>query len=88
MMGRLFWFTVEFGSIRELGELRVCECGLISSAGDADNALSPARERRQLLLDAVVGQPVDLHRLQDVAFAIKSFDELFETVEDAKQRLQ
>lgn len=87
MMGRLFWFTVEFGLIRERGELRVYGNGLISSAGDADNALSPACDRRPFSLDAVVRQPVDPHRLQDVLFAIESFDELFEAVGEAKRRL-
>ena len=88
MMGRLFWFTVEFGLIRERGELRVYGSGLISSAGDATNALGPSCDRRPFSLDAVVRQPVDPHRLQDVLFVIESFDELFEAVEEAKRRLE
>lgn len=45
-MGRLFWFTVEFGLIQERDELRVYGSGLISSAKDAANALGPACDRR------------------------------------------
>ncbi len=41
-MARLFWFTVEFGLIREDGGVRVYGSGLISSHGDAANALGPA----------------------------------------------
>src|SRR5580698_8886887 len=33
-MGRLFWFTVEFGVIRERGEIKVYGSGLISSHGE------------------------------------------------------
>src|SRR5690606_19658261 len=39
-MARLFWFTVEFGLIKERGATRIYGSGLISSAGDAANALS------------------------------------------------
>ena len=87
-MGRLFWYSVEFGLIRENGDLRLYGSGLISSAGDAANALSPACDRRPFSLDAVVGQPVDPHRLQEVLFVIDSFDQLFTAVAEAKRRLQ
>ena len=33
-MGRLFWFTVEFGVIRERGKVKVYGSGLISSHGE------------------------------------------------------
>lgn len=86
-MGRLFWFTVEFGLIREQGELRVYGSGLISSAKDAANALGPACDRRPFSLDAILQQPVEIDRLQDVLFVIDTFDELFEAVEEATARL-
>lgn len=86
-MGRLFWFTVEFGLIREQGELRVYGSGLISSAKDAANALGPACDRRPFSLDAILRQPVEIDRLQDILFVIDTFDELFEAVEEATARL-
>ncbi|HEX7051956.1 MAG TPA: phenylalanine 4-monooxygenase [Longimicrobiales bacterium] len=85
-MARLFWFTVEFGLIREEGEIRVYGSGLISSAGDAANALSPRCYRRPFSLDAVLDQPFDIDRFQDALFVIDSFDQLFEAVEEARRR--
>ena len=87
-MARLFWFTVEFGLIRERGALRVYGSGLISSAGDAANALGPACDRRKFALDTVVGQPFEIDRFQDVLFVIDSFDQLFEAVEEMTVRLR
>jgi phenylalanine-4-hydroxylase len=55
-MARLFWFTVEFGLIREAGAVKVYGSGLISSHGDAANALGPTCERRPFSLDAVCAQ--------------------------------
>ncbi len=86
-MARLFWFTVEFGLIREHGEIKVYGSGLISSHGDAANALGPQCERRPFGLEAVLAQPFEIDHLQDVLFVIDSFDELFVTVAEAQRQL-
>ena len=88
MIARLFWFTVEFGLIDDGNGTKVYGSGLISSAADAANALSARCEKRPFELDAVIGQPFDIDRLQDVLFVIESFDQLFEAVADMEQRLR
>ena len=80
-MARLFWFTVEFGLIRERGDVRIYGSGLISSHGDAAHALGPAVERRPFSLQAVIDQPFEIDRFQDVLFVVEHFDQLFEAVE-------
>lgn len=80
-MARLFWFTVEFGLIEERGATRIYGSGLISSHGDAANALGDRCDRRPFDLDAVLGQPFEIDRLQEVLFVIESFEQLFEAVE-------
>ena len=86
-MARLFWFTVEFGLVQELGETRVYGSGLISSAGDAANALGPACDRRPFSLDAVLAQPFEIDRLQDVLFVVSDFAQLFAALDEAAERL-
>ena len=86
-MARLFWFTVEFGLIREQGEIKVYGSGLISSHGDAANALGPKCDRRPFSLTAVLDQPFEIDHLQDVLFVIDSFDQLFDAIEEAQRRL-
>lgn len=85
-MARLFWFTVEFGLVNERGKTRIYGSGLISSHGDAANALGPSCERRPFSLDAVISQSVEIDRLQDVLFVVESFDQLFEAVETLRMR--
>ncbi len=85
-MARLFWFTVEFGLIRERGDVRIYGSGLISSHGDAANALGPDCDRRPFSLDAVIEQPFEIDRLQDVLFVVESFDQLFDAVESLARR--
>ena len=80
---RLFWFTVEFGLIREGGREKVYGSGLISSHADCANALGPRCDRRPFDLDAVLEQPFEIDRFQDVLFVVESFEQLFEAVEAA-----
>ena len=86
-MARLFWFTVEFGLVREDGATKVYGSGLVSSAGDAANALGPRCDRRPFSLAAVLAQPYEIDRLQDVLFVVDSFDELFAAVEEMGTRI-
>jgi len=86
-MARLFWFTVEFGLIREDDQVKVYGSGLISSHGDAANALGPKCDRRPFSLDAVFNQPFEIDHFQDVLFVVESFDQLFQAVEEAGRRI-
>src|SRR4026207_892323 len=86
-MARLFWFTVEFGLIREEGQIKVYGSGLISSHGDAANALGPKCDRRPFSLGAVFNQPFEIDHFQDVLFVVESFDQLFQAVEEAGRRI-
>jgi phenylalanine-4-hydroxylase len=85
-MARLFWFTVEFGLIREAGHVKVYGSGLISSHGDAANALGPACDRRPFSLDAVLAQPFEIDHFQNVLFVVDSFAQLFEAMEEMDER--
>lgn len=85
-MARLFWFTVEFGLIKEDGRTKVYGSGLISSHGDAANALGPNCDRRPFDLDAVIAQPYEIDRMQDVLFVVDSFEQLFAAVETLGNR--
>lgn len=86
-MTRLLWFTIEFGLVREDGKVKVYGSGLISSHGDAANALGPNCDRRPFSLDAVFDQHFEIDHLQDVLFVVESFDELFEAVTEAERRI-
>ncbi len=85
-MARLFWFTVEFGLVREAGKVRIYGSGLISSHADAANALGSGCDRRPFDLDAVLAQPFEIDHVQDVLFVVDSFDQLFQAVETLRAR--
>ena len=85
-LARLFWFTVEFGLVRERGAVRIYGSGLISSAGDAANALGDRCDRRPFDLDAVIAQDFAIDRFQDVLFVIDDFQQLFSAADELVRR--
>jgi len=87
-LARLFWFTVEFGLIREGGEVKLYGSGLISSHGDGANALGPTCDRRPFALPAVLAQPFAIDHLQNVLFVIDAFDQLFTALDEAERWLR
>jgi phenylalanine-4-hydroxylase len=87
-VARFFWFTVEFGLVREAGAVKVFGSGLVSSHADAANALGPTCERRPFALDAVLAQSFAIDRLQEVLFVLDSFDQLWGAVGEMEARLR
>ena len=84
-MARLFWFTVEFGLVREGGQVKVYGSGLISSHGDATNALGEGCDRRPFRLAEVMDQGFVIDRLQDVLYVVEDFSALFAAVDEASR---
>ena len=53
-LGRLFWYTVEFGLIRQNGEIKVYGSGLISSHGECTNVIEGHCAVHDFSLDEVL----------------------------------
>ena len=86
-MTRLFWFTVEFGLMRENGKVKVYGSGLISSQGECEHALSDDCLRRPFDLIDVMEQPFHHDEIQPTLFVINSHWELFDAVDRAGKML-
>src|SRR5271168_1307454 len=87
-MGRLFWFTVEFGIIRQNGEIKLYGSGLISSHGESNYVLgNHGPEIRDFNLDQVLDQQFLVSEMQKVLYAVESFDQIYEAAQQAEERL-
>jgi phenylalanine-4-hydroxylase len=85
-LGRLFWYTVEFGVIRQQGKIRVYGSGLISSHGECRNVIEGHCAIRDFTLDEVLSTPVKVDELHKLLFAVTSFDQVYEAMHEAEQR--
>lgn len=77
-LGRLYWFTVEFGLVEHEGEIKAYGAGLLSSYGELQNAFSDNVERRPFDLDRVINTPYDYSDMQPILYVIPSYAELKE----------
>ena len=86
-MGRVFWFTVEFGVIRQDGKLKVYGSGLISSHGECTRVIQGGSEIRDFNLDQVMNQEFDTGSMQPVLYAVESFEQIYEAMKVAEAKL-
>jgi phenylalanine-4-hydroxylase len=73
-LARVYWFTIEFGVLRENGEIKAYGTGLLSSAGEL--AEMHKAELRPLDLDAAANHVYDPTHYQAILFCADSFDEM------------
>ncbi len=87
-LARLFWFTVEFGLIREEGRLKLYGSGLISSPGESKHALeSPDVDRRPFDLDQVCETGFEIDHYQPILYVLDSFEQLRDAMNEYAHRI-
>ena len=79
LLSRLYWYTIEFGLIREKEGLRAYGAGILSSAGELAHAVrSPEPLRLPLELERTMRTRYKIDSYQQTYFVIDSFQELFD----------
>ena len=78
VVSRVFWFTLEFGVLREGGELRAYGAGLLSSYGEIDEFRGA--DIRPLDMAAMATHEYDITHYQPVLFCAEGFGEIEEVV--------
>ena len=86
-LGRLFWYTVEFGLIRQNGKIKVYGSGVISSHGECENVINGGCKVRDFNLDEVLATPVKVDEIHKLLFAIESFDQIYQAMQQAEALL-
>ncbi len=76
-LGRLYWYTVEFGLIEEAGNLRIYGSGIVSSSAESVFALeSDSPNRIRFDMKRVMRTDYRIDDFQQNYFVIPSFEEL------------
>ena len=80
ILSRVYWFTIEFGVLRENGKLKAYGTGLLSSAGELEEMHEA--ELRPLDLSAITAQTYDPTHFQPVLFCADSFETMSQTLRE------
>ncbi len=79
-LGRLYWYTVEFGLVREDGDLRIYGAGIVSSYSESRFALEdPSPNRIGFDLARVMRTEYRIDDFQQNYFVIPSYEDLLKT---------
>ena len=79
-LSRVFWFSVEFGVVREGGDVKAYGAGILSSFGELD--AFRAADIRPFDIGAMGTQSYDITKYQPVLFAAESTDALIGEMSD------
>ncbi len=80
-LARCYWFSVEFGLVREDGDVRAYGAGLLSSLGELEHVRSGAAEMKPWQPELAAAQPFPITQYQPLYFVADS-------LHDAKTRMR
>ena len=81
-LARLYWFTVEFGLVKQHDGLRIVGGGILSSPKETQYALeSDVPVRRDIMVTDVLRTPYRIDILQPLYYILENFDQLLDISE-------
>ena len=88
-LARFFWYTIEFGLMREGQQLKVYGSGLLSSLGEIESAIeSPRVQRYPIQMEWVINQFFEIHHYQELLFIVDCFEHLFQLVDQLESWIE
>jgi len=79
-LARVYWFTIEFGVLREEGDIKAYGTGLLSSAGELEEMHKA--ELRPLDIEAASSHVYDPTHYQQVLFCADSFEDMYTNIRE------
>jgi len=81
-IARLYWYTIEFGLVRENGTLKIYGAGILSSIAETAYCLSDKPLLLSFNLEKIISTPYIKDHFQEQYFVLNSFNELTAAIED------
>lgn len=86
-LGRVYWFTVEFGLIEEMGKTKIFGAGLISSFGESHHCLSSKVVHKPFDIREIMHTDFNNEVMQNLYFVLPSFDALLNSLDEVEAGL-
>ncbi len=78
MIGLFYWYTVEYGLIRENGEIKIFGAGNNGGIQDLLRSVDPTIEKKPFSIEAIRELSIDYDAPQEVFFVAESFEQVTE----------
>ena len=88
LLGKIYWFTIEFGLIKENNQLKIYGAGIISSKGETDCCLSNKVVHQSFDIQTIFNTEFRTDILQSTYFIIDSFEQLYNSLPEIEMLLQ
>lgn len=80
LLSRIYWFTVEFGLIREGGKVKIYGAGILSSTEESVYAISEVKRHRPYDVEVVLNTPYIKDEFQEQYFVIDDYKQLYDSL--------
>lgn len=77
-IARLYWYTIEFGLVRENNQTKIYGAGILSSIGETEFSLSPSAVHIPFQLKEIINTPYIKDRFQEKYFVLEDMNQLAE----------
>lgn len=88
MMARLYWYTVEFGLIKEGDQTKIYGAGILSSAGESIYSLSDTPEHLAYDPQMIMDTPYIKDKYQTQYFVIDNYEQLFKSLPEIRSIIE
>ena len=82
LIGLFYWYTVEYGLIREDGEIKVFGAGNNGGIQDLLRSMDPTVEKRPFTIEGIRELTIDYDAPQEVFFVAESYEQIAQFAED------
>ena len=86
-MQRLYWYTIEFGLIKEDEELKIFGAGIVSSYGESNSIHNTDIKKIEYDIEKVMATSFYTDAIQDKYFVTNSMDELYESLKILSEKI-
>ncbi|MFI5150631.1 MAG: phenylalanine 4-monooxygenase [Bacteroidia bacterium] len=88
LLGRIYWFTIEFGLMKEGAEKKVYGAGIISSAGETAYSLSSKPTHLPYDVRTIMRTTFRTDIFQETYFVVDSFEALYDSLPEIEKVLE
>lgn len=88
LMARVYWYTIEFGLIKEDGQVKIYGAGILSSPGESVYSLGDEPIHHDFDLRKILETPYIRDKFQAEYFLIESYEQLYNNLDLLRDLVQ